>query len=280
MRLFTLYIFLLILPTFGTDWQPPEIVTGLDINGLNLDSTNLVMYGSKWRNSYWLGDIYYYTWSGSEWVAEDWIQGDVNSTDYDAEPFITYDGQHLYFERWNSGHYLYTADWNGSGFTNSHPLNSLINTGDSRYPSITQDGQKLYFSRGKIWESIWNGSDWDAPTILPPEVNEGGGLFRWEVTISPDGNEIYFTGAAPHTAWLAFSRKIGGVWQQWQFCDSNINPTTSVQISGPAFTYSAYASQYLYFKKNVGPPYTYRSLRSPVAVEPASLGQIKANYKR
>jgi hypothetical protein len=72
---------------------------------------------------------------------------------------------------------------------------------------------------------------------------------------------------------------VGGVWQQWQYCDYNINPPSNPSIAYPAFTYSAYANQYLYFYKNVA-PYYYRSLRSPVSVEPASIGQIKATYAR
>jgi hypothetical protein len=276
-----LYIISFISFGFATQWQPPESVEGLNINGLNLNSDNSMMYGSIWHDGYWKSDICYYNWDGNSWVFGDWIKGNVNTTDYEEEPFITYDGQHLYFQRWGSYNpILYVADWNGSGFVNSMQLNSLINTGDARYPSITQNGQKLYFSRGKIWESSWTGSDWGAPVLLPPSVNEGGGMYRWDVTVTPDGNELYFTGAGSYVHLLAFSHKSDGVWQQWEYCDININPTTSVQIFCPAFTYSNYTNQYLYFVKNVGPPYTYRSLRSPVAVEPASLGQIKANYAR
>jgi hypothetical protein len=278
MRHIILLILSLIIYSFATQWQPPEVVNGLDENGFNLNSANTLIYGAKWHNSYWQGDCCYYEWNGSAWVWGDWVQGDVNSTDYDDEPFITYDGQHLYFERWNSNHALYVADWDGSGFINSRALNSYINQGSSRFPSLTQDSQLLYFEKGnKIYVSVWNGADWGIPSLLPPEVNEGGGLFRENVTITPDGNELYFTGAGSSPSRLAFSKKVGGVWQQWQYCDSNIN-APGVQIFCPAFTYSDYANQYLYFITNIA-PYTYRSLRSPVAVEPASLGQIKAVYK-
>jgi len=280
MRFIVSVIILISLLSFATQWQPPETVNGLGINGLNLNSNNTIMYGAKWHDGYWMGDICYYIWDGVEWVWGDWVQGDVNTTDYDDEPFVTYDGQHLYFQRWGaSGHpELYVAVWNGSQFINSRQLNPLIDTGDDRYPSLTQDEQKLYFSRGKIWESIWDGSDWGAPTLLPNEVNEGGGTYRWEVTITPDGNEIYFTGAGSYVNKLAFSQKIGGVWQQWQYCDYNINPPSYPSVYYPAFTYSDYANQYMYFGKNVS-PYYYRSLRSPVSVEPASIGQIKATYR-
>lgn len=284
----TIIILLLIIlgSIFATQWQIPEQVYGLDINGLNLNANNTIMYGAKWHDGYWQGDICYYIWSGSAWVFGDWVQGDVNTTHYDDEPFITYNGQHLYFQRWDVGvnPVLYISDWDGSGFTNSRPLGPQINNGDNRFPSLTQDGMKLYYTGGsgsyfKIFESTWNGTDWNAGVLMTNEVNSSGN--RYNVTIAPDGNEIYFTGTYTLSQyWLAYSRKVSGVWQQWQYCDNNINPYMGVQISAPAFTYSSYSNQYLYFEKNVGDPHHYRSLRSPVSVEPASLGQIKANYAR
>ena len=240
------------------------------------------MYGSKWRNSYWGGDICYYIWNGSAWVWVDWIQGNVNTTEEEEEPFITFDGQNLYFDRWDSYHHdLYVADWNGSGFINSRLLNSNITNGNSRCSSITQDMQYLYFTKDyKIYVSVWNGNDWGAPTLLPASVNEGGGMFRWNVTITPDGNEIYFTGAGSYVNRLAFSKKIAGVWQQWQYCDYNINPPGSTDpVSCPAFTYSDYSSQYLYFERDVPGIHHFRSLRSPVSVQPTSLGAIKAYFR-
>jgi hypothetical protein len=279
----TIFIILNIIVTvFATQWQQPSLIPpgNLVIGGPSFTSDNLRIYCDMWHNSYWQGDICYYIRDGNNWVFGDWIQGDVNTIDYDDEPFITYDGQHIYFQRWGSYNpILYVADWNGSGFSNSRQLNSLINTGYTRYPSLTQDSQKLYFSRGKIWVSEWSGSDWGAPTLLPPEVNEGGGIYRWDVTISPDGNEIYFTGAGSSPSRLAYSRKVGGIWQQWQYCDSNIN-LLGCTISGVALTYAPYATQELYFARNYSPgTLTWHALRSPVAVEPASLGQIKAVYR-
>ena len=96
-------------------------------------------------------------------------------------------------------------------------------------------------------------------------------------TVSPDGNELYFTGAGDHWLWLAFSQKVGGVWQQWQYCDSKINISGKTS-SDEALTYSPYETQELYFGRTGEG--TLHALRSPVAVEPASIGQIKAVYQR
>jgi Tol biopolymer transport system component len=280
----SLYMMLfIVIVALATQWQQAALIPpgSIVIGGPSFTSDNLIIYSDQWHDGYWGADICYYNWNGSAWVLGDWVQGDVNTTDQEEEPFITYDGQHLYFQRWGSYNpRLYVADWDGSEFVNSTQLNSLINTGDTRYPSLTQDGQKLYYSHGKIYEATWSGSDWVNPILLPPEVNEGGGNFRWNVTVSPDGNEIYFTGAGSWINRLAFSQKIGGVWQQWQYCDYNINLPSNSTISSPALTYAPYATQELYFARNNSPgTLTWHALRSPVSVEPASLGQIKAVYK-
>jgi hypothetical protein len=268
--------------TFATQWNNPECL-GINIGGTSFTADNQIAYCSVY-DPYYASNIAYYHWDGSQWIYMDQIQGDVNTTHQESQPFITYDGQYLFYDRSVGStlppYHIWVATWNGSGFYNSVELNPLINSGDCREPSLTQDGLKLYFTRSsKIYESVWNGSDWGSPIILPDSVNEPG-FSRDNVTISPDGNEIYFTGAYDYYMWLAFSQKISGVWQQWQYCDSNIN-TPNCQINSPALTYAPYGSQELYFNRNNSPSIlTWHALRSPVSVEPASLGQIKATYQR
>jgi hypothetical protein len=267
---------------FATQWQPPISCGALLNHQSSFNSINTMLYGDAWRDGYWAADICYYTWDGNNWVWAGWVQGDVNTTYNEIEPFLSYDGQHLYFERYYSNHDLYVADWNGSGFVNSRPLNSNINQGNSRDPSLTQDMQHLYFIKSyKIYVTDWNGSDWGVPVILPPEINNYNSVLFY-TTISPDGNEIYFTNDSNTNRPLVFSKKIGGIWQQWQLCDYNINPPSppNVKIWNPVLTYGTYSEQELYFSRNWNEIYTYHALRSPVSVEPASLGQIKANYAK
>ncbi len=284
MRYTLLAMLLLFLCAFSTQWQPASLIPPGDlvIGGPSFTNDNLRIYGDQWHDGYWAGDICYFDWNGSAWVFGGWVPGDVNTTMYDDEPFINYDGQHLYFTRWlYDGQTIYVADWDGSQFVNSRPLGPQINNGDNRYPSVTQDGMKLYYTGGsgsyfKIFESTWNGSDWNVGILMPDAVNSSGN--RFDVTITPDGNEIYFTGG-PYPSKLAFSRKIGSIWQQWQYCDSNIN-IPGCTVSGEALTYAPYGTQELYFARNFSPgTLTWHALRSPVSVEPASLGQIKANYR-
>ena len=179
----------------------------------------------------------------------------------------------------NSGDYI--------NFSGSAPLGPQINNiyGNQKasYPSLTQDGQKLYFCTGathwQIYEATWNGTDWDNVSILPSEVNGIPGEGRSDVCITPDGNEIYF---AVNSGKLAFSQKSGGVWQQWQYCDENVNgPNPNVSVTSVGITSGNYFNQELYYTRVISSIGTkYHSLRSPVTVQPASIGQIKANYAR
>jgi hypothetical protein len=283
----TIFIILFIsVGVFPTQWQIPEPIQpyGLAITNPSFSGDNLRIYCGIYYSIYH-DDIAYYDWSGTQWVYGGRLQGDVNTTEAEADPFITYDGQQLYYERSISGatapFHLWVGTWNGIGFDNSTELNSQINSADCRCPSITQDGSKLYFSRGtpngfKIYESTWTGSDWGTPVMLPQEVNGNDSHNKNYVTISPDGNEIYFTGAGSYYLWIAYSRKIGGVWQQWEYCDLNINISGKTS-SDEALTYAPYETQELYFGRTGEG--TLHALRSPVSVEPASLGQIKATYR-
>jgi len=231
------------------------------------------------------GWIKYYQWDGSQWIYMGLVPGDINSVSFmSLTPFVTYDGQKLYYSREvGSGNYkIYVATWDGSGFNNSVPLGSQINNPYGYNPSLTQDMQKLYYQKnsgGYIYESTWNGSDWGSPIQLPPEVNAGGS--RTYPKITPDGNELYFSGAGIWYRYLAFSRKIGGVWQQWQYCDYNINPPGSTEyVSSPTFTYNTYENQKLYFMRSLTTTSYFYAFRSPTSVQPASIGQIKASYAR
>jgi hypothetical protein len=283
----TLIILFIAIGVLATQWQPASIIPPgtITITGPSFTGDNMRIYCSIY-DSYYHSEIAFYDWSGSQWFYGGKVAGDVNTTQDEEQPFITYDNQKLFFEKSNfSPHHLWVATWNGIGFYNSVELNSSINSADCRFPTLTQDGLKLYFSRAsgngtKIFESLWNGVDWALPIILPPEINEGGGIDRSNVLISPDGDELYFTGAGASPSKLAFSQKIDGVWQQWQYCDSNIN-IPGCSISGVALTYAPYSTQELYFARNYSPgTLTWHALRSPVAVEPASLGQIKATYAK
>jgi Tol biopolymer transport system component len=278
-------VILLLTPAFllASQWQPPLPCqpSGISFNGPSFNASNNRIYCYIFNGSNH-ADIAMYDFIGSQWVYAGLLPGDVNTVFDDEEPFITYDGQHIYFQRSAFAYQLYVADWDGSGFTNATRLNDRINKGDTRYPSLTQDGQKLYFDRitpngRKIFESTWEGDDWGEPVLLPVAVNGTDSQDRIDVTISPDGNEIYFTGAGTNSNWLAFSRKVNGVWQPWQYCDSNINQSGEI-ILDEALTYAPYATQELLFRRDG--VYSLHALRSPIAVEPATLSAIKALYAR
>jgi hypothetical protein len=269
---------------YTSQWQIP-VSLGYSVNAPSFTGDGSKMYCCVFYSIYGY-DIAYYEWNGSQWIYGDRVPGDVNTGYQEEEPFISYDGNKLYYMRTvtqtGQPYHLWVATWDGSGFNNSNELNSLINSADCRFPCLTQDGQKLYFSRAtgnglKIYESSWNGSDWDTPVILPVEVNGPDTHDRMNVTISPDGNELYFTGAGDYWLFLAYSKKDNNIWQQWQYCDSNINKDGK-NSSWPALTYAPYATQELYFNRTSEG--TLHALRSPISVTPTSLGNIKALYAK
>jgi hypothetical protein len=271
--------------SYATQWQIPIQCepAGIGFSGPSFVADNNRIYCSIYYSIYQL-DIAYYDWNSSLWVYGDRISGDVNTGNKELEPFVTYDNQYLYYMRSVSQtgqpYHIWMATWNGSGFNNSVELGLQINSSDCRYPCLTQDNQKLYFSRStggvkKIYESNWNGLDWDTPVMLPVEVNGPDTHDRINVAISPDGNELYFTGAGDYWLFLAYSKKVNNIWQQWQYCDSNINKEGKT-ISNEALTYASYDSQELYFARTGEG--TLHALRSPITVQPTSLGNIKALY--
>jgi len=280
---FSMTLVLIATTALATDWQNPLpcLPAGISFMGPAFNAQNNRLY-CYIDNGTTHADIVFYNLIGNQWIYAGLLPGDVNTLFDEEEPFVTYDGQHVFFARSTIAYQLYVADWDGTGFSNSRRLNDRINRADCRFPSLTQDGQKLYFVRltgngRKIFESTWDGSDWGEPVVLPPSVNGLDSQDRIDATISPDGNEIYFTGAGFNWNWLAHSTKVNGVWQQWQYCDSNINQWGKV-IIGDALTFAPYSTQELYFIR-VGEG-SLHALRSPVRVEPTSVGNIKAIYAR
>src|SRR3989304_140708 len=51
---------------------------------------------------------------------------------------------------------------------------------------------RLYFMRdGDIWYAEWNGTDWNTPVELGPQINSGPGIEQ-SPSVSADGQELYF----------------------------------------------------------------------------------------
>lgn len=123
----------------------------------------------------------------------------INTSAYEADPFLTADGKKLFFVR-DIG--IWYSEWTDTGWTNATILGSQINAGGwpKQSPSVSPDGQKLYYvdaERGgynwDIWVSTWdsNLNDWGIPVNLGPPVNTPG--VEFSARISADGQRLYFT---------------------------------------------------------------------------------------
>jgi Tol biopolymer transport system component len=123
----------------------------------------------------------------------------INTSAYEADPFLTADGKKLFFVR-DLG--IWWAEWTDTGWTNSQIIGPQINVGGwfKQSPSVSPDGQKLYYvdaARGgynwDIWVSTWDSSvnDWGTPLNLGWPVNTPGEEFS--ARIGPDGQHLYFT---------------------------------------------------------------------------------------
>jgi hypothetical protein len=151
-------------------------------------------------------DIWVSTWDSlnGEWGIPQNLGLNVNSDGMDWTPFITYDGNRLYF---SSNRYWWGISFcerEGEGWGPANWLGSIVNdNGTEECPTLTADGRTLYFSRWiqevpegdlipHIFVSYWTGIEWAVPVELPPQINypEAGGWTPW---ISPDGTRLYFS---------------------------------------------------------------------------------------
>jgi len=123
----------------------------------------------------------------------------INTSAVESDPFLTADGQKLFFTRDGD---IWYANRSGNSWVNAVKLNSQVNFPPSgvQSPSVSPDGQKLYFVVGArdgffwdVWVSTWNSStnDWGTPVNIGWPVNTPGAEFS--VKLSPDGQRIYFS---------------------------------------------------------------------------------------
>jgi uncharacterized protein YfiM (DUF2279 family) len=122
----------------------------------------------------------------------------VNTSDYEEDPFLTYDGKKLYFVR--DGDIWYSS-WTDTGWTNPKELGPKINGGPTgEYsPSVSPDEKKLYFVddaragyNWDVWVSTWDSlaNDWGNPVNLGPPVNTQ--FVESAAKIGADGQRLYF----------------------------------------------------------------------------------------
>jgi Tol biopolymer transport system component len=179
----------------------------------------------------------------------------------DADPFVTYDGQRLFFmsfrPRYEGEQSLEAPDiWyverEGGGWSDAINL-EVVNTDFAEgFPSVSLDGD-LYFPSNRegdqndLYVSTLQNETYTSPTRLSEAVNSSASDSN--PGISPDGKLLFFysnregiRGAVD----LFVSRRENGIWTEAVALGDNIN--------GPNADYCPYVSpdmKYLFFSKGV-----------------------------
>lgn len=138
------------------------------------------------------------------------LGSNIDSSGTAVEPFVTVDGEKLYFR---SSNHLVVSTWTGTEWGPPQDLGWNINsTGSEGEPSLTGDGVTLYFirwvalepmSKPYIYVSHWTGADWEVGELLDKVVNDtaDASTAAWGPHIMPDGKTLYFTSARQSPGW-------------------------------------------------------------------------------
>ncbi len=130
----------------------------------------------------------------------------VNTTWSEEDPFITADGQRLFFvsDR-NFPHNsmdIFMSVWTGTNWSEPIDLGPNVNSGSHEWsPSVSPDGKKLYFTAfGRpgsiggwdIWSSTWDSvqQQWGLAQNLGPVINSSA--VDWTSDISYNGQSLYY----------------------------------------------------------------------------------------
>jgi hypothetical protein len=138
------------------------------------------------------------TWDAgvSEDSFNEHVKGHVIKT-----PFLTYDGQTLYFSANLSdsrGFDIFYSKKNGNSWTKPVALSPVINTEKNEIsPSLSADNLTIYFTRDGLENNCYNIytsevdiSGWSVPQILPVPISTG---CEKHVYISPTGETLLFS---------------------------------------------------------------------------------------
>jgi outer membrane protein OmpA-like peptidoglycan-associated protein/Tol biopolymer transport system component len=154
-------------------------------------------------------DLYISTLEGSQWKQPINLGNVVNSTEWDSQPTISYDGNRIIFTSTRPGGYgsedLYMIERNGFGeWGPAMNLGGAVNTPFSDMsPFLSQDGKTLYFASvghpgygsHDMFKTVLENGRWSMPVNLGRPLNT-------------EGKESYFTiGGSGEFGYFASSRE-------------------------------------------------------------------------
>jgi Tol biopolymer transport system component len=133
--------------------------------------------------------------------------GNINTSQLEAAPSISFDRTTLYFEAYNKVNTtldIFTSNWHepSSQWLPRKPLGLSLNSNydDERHPFICRDGVTMYFDSDRpggpgyfdIWVAEKLGSNWIAQGPLPPPLNTTAYEAAPYVFYYPGGRQLYF----------------------------------------------------------------------------------------
>ena len=275
---------------------PTNVGSGVNTSSAEVDpqvtADGSVMYfGSNRGGGFGGYDIWASGYAGS-WQPASNLGGVVNSSSDDRGPapyFTTY--LYLYFTSTRAGGLGGTDIWRtyySSGTWNS-PLNQTIlnSSYEDVQPFILPTSPAVCFFASNrpggfggydIWASTWGTSNWTAPVNLGSAVNTSAD--ETGATTDLGGNVLYFYsnragGSGGYDLYKALPS--GGSWGTVQNLGS---PPNTASYEGQPGSDSAGATVYLVSDRSGGMGgYDIWATTNDVAIEPASLGRVKATFK-
>lgn len=165
-----------------------------------------MVFASKRKGGFGAYDLYVSRSEGGVWLKSEPLPRPVNTKKDEFDPFITPDGNKLFFasNRDNGDYYwdcdIYVSSRSGKDWDEPKLYDRVFVTPDKPDwgVTITKDFRTFIFSSGRnldkarsvqIFQSIRLGQKWSVPELLPFPVNAG----EWEATpyITPDGKTLY-----------------------------------------------------------------------------------------
>jgi hypothetical protein len=188
-------------------WSEP-VNLGPPINSTEVDESfrmtpdgSMAVWVSSRQGTLGNEDIWYSLWDSVSgmWSDPQHCGPNINSVIRDLYPSLSPDGDKLYcllygrpggYEGWD----IWVSTWDSLN-QEWGPIENLgppINTFYSQWsPFLSPDGLKLYFSSNGLWVSDWNGSGWDDPVSLGPNINVTA--TEAEAAVTLDQQTLYFT---------------------------------------------------------------------------------------
>lgn len=142
---------------YDSSWSLPQVlfnnINGIGAANVSADGNEIYFSGCGWENGMGSCDIYYVEFINGRWSEPINIKT-INTSEWESQPCLSYDGKELYFVRRNkktgtSDIYVSKRDDNDV-WLKPNRLNDNVNTiGNEMAPFIHYDGMTLYFSSDK-----------------------------------------------------------------------------------------------------------------------------------